>query len=232
MEKHQIVLSLIMLITLQSKVKDVSGAHYLTWEVSLFYCYFPFGCSWEQPRNTKCWYINPQLCSRSSRGQFCLMPLCKMKRENHMPITSYWVSILPLQPDTEDKGLAFPKSLRHLDIWLLLKVSRSFAYLFLENHLRIRLWQRTPWTCLSGDKKSETFHTYVHSSHFFPKHLPPDVPGDAVPVKIDALFYSWVNMSPLVKILEAFNFWEQQLLLLKRPWLNETSALPGDNLNF
>lgn len=41
-EKYQIVLSIIMLITLKSQVKDVSGAHYLTWEVSLFYCYFPF----------------------------------------------------------------------------------------------------------------------------------------------------------------------------------------------
>lgn len=41
-EKHQIVLSFIMLITLKSKVKDVSGAHYLTWEMSLLYCYFVF----------------------------------------------------------------------------------------------------------------------------------------------------------------------------------------------
>lgn len=82
-----------------------------------------------------------------------------MKRENHMPITSCWVSILPLQPDTEDKGLAFPKSLRHSDIWLLLKVSGWFAYLFTENHLRIHLWQRTPWICLSGDEK---LHHFIH----------------------------------------------------------------------
>lgn len=58
-------------------------------------------------------------------------------------------------------------------------------------------------------QKAGTFHTYVHSS-FFPKHLP----GDTLPVKIDPLLHSWVNMSPLVKIPEVFTFREQQLLLL------------------
>lgn len=59
-------------------------------------------------------------------------------------------------------------------------------------------------------QKAGTFHRYVHSSDFSPQHLP----GDTIPVKTDPLFYSWVNMSPLVKIPEVFTFRDQQLLLL------------------
>lgn len=52
-----------------------------------------------------------------------------------------------------------------------------------------------------------------------------------IPVQIDPLFYSWVNIHLRLKYLR-YSLQRAAIAAAHGPWLNEASALLGDNLTF
>lgn len=101
----------------------ISGAHYPTWELSLFYCYFPSAHAHESIPETRSADTSIQS-SSAHMQQKAILPHALVqdeRRKSHANNILLSVNTAHRNLIQKDKGLTFQKSLRHLDILITLK---------------------------------------------------------------------------------------------------------------
>lgn len=148
----------------------INGAHYLTWELSWFYCYCPYAHVHKSNPETQSADTSIQSSSAHTQQRVILphAPVRDERRKSHANNILLRVNTAHRNLIQKGKGLAFQNFLRHLDIWLLLKVNGRqspgpFVYLFLENST----WESTYGKGLPGcafleqKKLGHSIHAFI-----------------------------------------------------------------------
>lgn len=91
----------------------INGAHYLTWELALFYCYFPSAHIHESNPETESADTSIQSSSALTQQRAIVQDGRRKSHANNILLSVNTTHCNLIQ---KDKGLSFQKSLRHLDI--------------------------------------------------------------------------------------------------------------------